>query len=80
MYLLAKLGGHRIHGNMNMNSYINSNMITSEKAEPISSLCRFTIPSPRYAWQENDEKNLGSCKVLQVSRKRNQQNLTEYFL
>ena len=46
-------------------------MITSEKAEPISSVFRFTIPSPRYAWQENDEKNLGNCKVLQVSCKRN---------
>ena len=71
MYLFAKLGGHRIHRNMNMNSYINSHMITSEKAEPISSFGRFTIPSPWYAWQENDEKNLGNCKVLQVSRKRN---------
>ena len=71
MYLLAKRGGYRIHGNMNMNSYISSHMITSEKAEPISSVWRFTIPSPWYAWQENDEKNLVNCKVLQVSRKRN---------
>ena len=35
MYLLAKFGGHSFHENKNMKSYINSNMIASEKTEPI---------------------------------------------
>ena len=33
MYLLAKFDGHRFYGNGDINSYINSYMITSERIE-----------------------------------------------
>ena len=38
MYLLVKLGGHRSCGNGNIDSYINSYMYTSAKAELTASI------------------------------------------
>ena len=38
MYLLAKFGGHRSHGNGDINSYINSYMITWQEAELTASV------------------------------------------
>ena len=37
MYLTAKSGGFRSHGNEDINSYVNSYTNTSEKAEPTAS-------------------------------------------
>ena len=39
MYLLAKFGGYRTYGNGTINSYINSYMHTSDKAELTALIC-----------------------------------------
>ena len=66
MYLLAKFSGHRSYGNGDINSYINSYMNISEKAErtaqpPIlrhfqNQETDLQFRSPRHGWQKNDKK------------------------
>ena len=83
MYLFAIFGSHRSHGNGDINSYINCNMNTSEKAEFTASIHCIEIfkikntdlqfRSPGHDWQKNEKmrKNTGNCKTLYVSHKRN---------
>ena len=93
MYLLTKSGDHGFYRSGDINSYINSYLGTSEKAEVTAasigldweifkiSNTNLQSRSPRYGWQKKKEKkkkkNTGNCKALCVSSKRNK---THVFL
>lgn len=79
MYLLVKIGSHMLYGNEDINTYINSDRNTLEKAQYweifIAGNTDLQLQSSGHEWQKNEKKeekkkNTGNCKVICVLRKR----------